>query len=573
MTTSLVDAESVLAIEIGSIHTRALLFDLVDGQYRFIGAGRAPTTIQSPFFDISEGIHLAISNLQEITSRILLEESRLILPGKPDGSGVDQVVLTYTAGQPLRVVVMGLLEDVSLESARRLASSAHTLITESIGLNDRRPPEAQIDALLRAKPDLIILSGGTDQGASRSIAKNVDLLTFALQIMPREKRPEIIYAGNQTLTTPVKDVLSTYTQVHVAPNLRPEIDVENLSPAQDVLAEAEFQIRSRQIGGLQSYRSILAVEPLSAPYAFARMIRFLSRINNPAKGVMGVDLGAGNLIVATAFQGNSEVSVLPMGTGTGIAQALRVIPVSEITRWLPIHIPDSVVEDYLWHKTLHPALLPTTAETVAIEQAAIRQILWNGLNQHRNRYANAPLLTEPILAAGMPLTQWSPQISLMMLVDGLQPYGITTFVQDAHGLTSALGIISTNNTILPVQVIESNAYVNLATVITPLSNARYGTSILKVKVEYEAGNQVSLEIRHGSVTALPVQAGQTAKVHLQPLRPITIDPTGKDTTRSFKVIGGVCGVIVDARGRPISLPADAARRRDMLKKWAAGFGA
>jgi len=173
----------------------------------------------------------------------------------------------------------------------------------------------------------------------------------------------------------------------------------------------------------------------------------------------------------------------------------------------------------------------------------------------------------------MPLTQWSPQTSLMMLVDGLQPFGITTFVQDAHGLTAALGIISANNSILPVQVIESNAYINLGTVITPLSSARYGTGILKVRVEYEAGNQVSLEVRQGSVTALPIQSGQTAKVHLQPLRPITIDPTGKDTTRSFKVIGGVCGVIVDARGRPLSLPADAARRRDMLKKWAAGFGA
>ncbi|MEW6504501.1 MAG: glutamate mutase L [Chloroflexota bacterium] len=572
MTTSLVDAESVLAIEIGSIHTRALLFDVVDGQYRFIGAGRAPTTIQTPFFDISEGIHLAISNLQEITSRILLEESRLILPGKADGSGVDQVVLTYTAGQPLRVVIMGLLEDVSLESARRLAASAHTMITEAIGLNDRRPPEVQIDALLHAKPDLIILTGGTDQGASRSIAKNVDLLTFALQIIPREKRPEIIYAGNNALITPVKDVLSTYTQVHVAPNLRPEIDVENLSPAQDVLADAEFHIRSRQIGGLQSYRSILAVEPLSAPYAFARIIRFLSRINNPGKGVLGVDLGAGNLIVASAFQGNSDVSVFPMGTGTGMAQALRAMPISEISRWLPIHVPERVVEDYLWHKTLHPTLLPVTAETAAIEQAAIRQILWNGLNQHRSRYPNTPLLVEPILAAGMPLTQWSPQTSLMMLVDGLQPFGVTTFVQDAHGLTAALGIISTNNTILPVQVIESNAFVNLGTVIVPLSNARYGTTILKVKVEYDNGNQISMEVRQGSVTALPIQAGQTAKVHLQPLRPITIDPIGRDTTRSFKVIGGVCGVIVDARGRPLPLPADAARRRDMLKKWATGFG-
>jgi hypothetical protein len=36
---------------------------------------------------------------------------------------------------------------------------------------------------------------------------------------------------------------------------------------------------------------------------------------------------------------------------------------------------------------------------------------------------------------------------------------------------------------------------------------------------------------------------------------------------SFKIVGGVCGAIIDARGRPVVLPADASRRREMLKKW------
>ena len=40
MNTPNTEVESLLSIEIGTIHTRALLFDLVDGQYRFLGASR-----------------------------------------------------------------------------------------------------------------------------------------------------------------------------------------------------------------------------------------------------------------------------------------------------------------------------------------------------------------------------------------------------------------------------------------------------------------------------------------------------------------------------------------------------
>ena len=54
--TSLVDAESVLTIDIGSVNTRALLFDVVDGQYHFLAGAVAPFTGGAPFFDISEGV-------------------------------------------------------------------------------------------------------------------------------------------------------------------------------------------------------------------------------------------------------------------------------------------------------------------------------------------------------------------------------------------------------------------------------------------------------------------------------------------------------------------------------------
>src|SRR4030065_1625340 len=90
MATSLVDAESVLAIDVGAVNTRALLFDVVEGKYRFLAVGTAPSTAIAPFRHISEGVHLAILQLQTTTGRTLLgEDQRIIVPSQADGSGGD----------------------------------------------------------------------------------------------------------------------------------------------------------------------------------------------------------------------------------------------------------------------------------------------------------------------------------------------------------------------------------------------------------------------------------------------------------------------------------------------------
>src|SRR5512133_2472321 len=103
--TSLVDAESVLAVDIGSLNTRALLFDVVDGQYHFISSAAAPTTAGAPFRDISGGVHIALERLQEITGRTLINsEAQIILPSQTDGSGIDRLALTCSAGSDLNIL-------------------------------------------------------------------------------------------------------------------------------------------------------------------------------------------------------------------------------------------------------------------------------------------------------------------------------------------------------------------------------------------------------------------------------------------------------------------------------------
>ena len=167
MPSSLVDGNSLLAIDIGASNTRAVLFDVIEGEYRFVAAGIAPTTAEAPFKDVAEGARDAITNLQKILGRNLLDASRgLITPSQSNGTGVDALVVTLSAGPTIKTVIVGLLKDVSVESARRLTESTYTRIVDTIGLNDLRKPDQQIDSLLRLRPDLVVITGGTDGGAS-----------------------------------------------------------------------------------------------------------------------------------------------------------------------------------------------------------------------------------------------------------------------------------------------------------------------------------------------------------------------------------------------------------------------
>ena len=139
MTTSIVSADSLLAIDIGSVTTRVVLFDVVDGRYRFLASGSAVSTANAPFNDIGEGIRNALDRLHSVTGRKFVgKDERLIIPSRSDGAGVDTVAATISAGPSLKVVLVGLLENVSLKSVKHLANTTYSQVVETFGLTDYR---------------------------------------------------------------------------------------------------------------------------------------------------------------------------------------------------------------------------------------------------------------------------------------------------------------------------------------------------------------------------------------------------------------------------------------------------
>src|SRR3972149_5375107 len=90
---TIVDADTLLAIDVGSVNTRASLFDVVDGRYRFVATGRSASTADYPVADIGEGIRLALERVQGVTGRRLIDESdSLLVPTGAGGPGAEGFV-------------------------------------------------------------------------------------------------------------------------------------------------------------------------------------------------------------------------------------------------------------------------------------------------------------------------------------------------------------------------------------------------------------------------------------------------------------------------------------------------
>jgi len=581
---SLVDSDSLLAVDVGTVTTRAALFDVVEGHYRFIADGHAPTTATAPFRNIGEGVHQAIENLQTVTGRIFLGPNfHLIIPTQ-EGRGVDTFAATLSAGPAIKTAVVGLLGDVSLESTQRLARSLYTNVVETIGLNDTRKPEEQIDSLVRLQPDLILIAGGTDGGAARSVQRMIETIGLACYLIPNDKHPALLYAGNQQLADEIKNSLTPLTSVlSISSNLRPGIEIEDLKPAQSALSGLYTHLRHAQMKGVDELNAWAGNTLLPTATAEGRIIRFLSQVYDSSKGILGVDLGASAATVTAAFGGELSMGVYPqLGLGEGLTNLLRYTSLDEILKWIPLDIPADRVHDYLYQKSIYPASIPATPEDLAIEQALARECLYVALNSaskdfpRKARRAGLGLTPyfEPILASGSVITR-APSLgqSLMILLDAIQPVGITNVILDQNNLLPALGAVASRNSILPIQILESGAFLGLATVVAPYVNTHAARPILRARLVFQNGNESQLEVKQGSLEVMQLPAGQSGRLYLEPLHHADLGfGPGETPAQGIPVTGTALGLVFDGRGRPLRFPPDAAKRREIIKKWLWNLG-
>ena len=380
-----------------------------------------------------------------------------------------------SAGPALKTALVGLLEDVSLESALRLAEMTYTRVVDTAGLNDHRLGDQKIDTLLRLQPDVVIITGGTDGGASRSVHKMLEPVGLAGYLLPQEKRPAVLFAGNQKLDDEVKGLLGGVTSsLHFSPNVRPSLETEDLEPAAHELVDIFLEIRQRQMKGLDSIASWAEGNVLPAAYALNRLVRFLGQVYPGHKGLLSVDIGASAAVIAAGFR-----------TKINVERLSAVWPRGEFARLIAIYQPGrrfAMVAAGCFHRcstrlylpegfisSLHPGHQGRTGDCAgsnpsgALSCRADGQAQFSAARCMRRVPACCPGLNRSWQVADTLDDATTPGQSLLLLLDAVQPTGLTTIILDKNDLLPLLGAAAKRTSILPVQVLKSGAFQSLGT--------------------------------------------------------------------------------------------------------------
>ncbi len=563
---------AILAVDIGSVHTRALLFDIVEGAYRFVAYGEAPTTTGAPWNNAIEGVYHALQQISQATGRTLItEEGALIVPSKGALYGVDSFVATASAGRPIRAVLVGLVPGMSIQSGKRAAESIYLSLVDVISLADQRSPEEQIRALLSAHPDLIMIVGGTDGGAVDSMRRHLATVILACSLMDSVSRPTLLYAGNRELAEEVQERAEEVgTRVLIADNVRPALDVEHLDGAQMQLASLYHRQKAFHNPGFREIGNWSDEGIFPTAYGFGRLVHLLGVFRG--QNVLGIDVGSAATAVAASLNGKRYLNVFSqLGVGHSAPEVLKHIRPEQIARWLsfvPRRYDDLV--DYVWNRSLFPHTIPASKEALEIEYAVAREIMrvavlnarqsWHGVQARGLLPYFGTILLSGATLTRPPHYGWSALLAL----DALLPVGIARLLLDPYGIAAALGAIAPSRPAAVVQMLEKGAFVDLGTVIAFSGRARRGEVILRGSLRrQDETSEEPFEVTAGSLAVFPLEHGARAELTLHPSREIE----GLERRRKVTITGGELGLIVDARGRPWRFPRADDLRQEMVARW------
>ncbi len=562
--------QSYLVADIGHSNTRVTLYDLVEGKYRLVARGIAMSTIDSPWPDANFGLEQAIQQISMATGRTLLDgHGHLIQPVRTNGSGVDHFGAVVSAGDPIRVLLAGLLTDVSIASVRRAMETAYTVEVDCFSLDDTRDRVAQVEACLYQRPELILLTGGTDGGADRRMMKLVNTIAIALGILDKTQRPMVVYAGNAVLQPKIKDTLGELTTLIMTSNVRPEFDREALDAAIGTLADLYLNKVIGEISGMGSIRDMSDIPLKTTAHSLAGITEYLGAV---AQGrALCLDVGSSQMTVAISEQNRIDLLIRgDLGQGRALGKLLANGDLSDLLDWTFTDTTLQDIHDFINSRVLRPSALPFSEDALRIEQSLLRQMLTQLKEDAAVRWGWPGGQTPPVrlllLRGGSLANSVRPQPVLLAVLDAFQPTGTFRVAADGNGVLPAMGLLAAENPRLVVQVLEGAALEDWGWVVVASGRSRPGEIILQVQLESRVLDTMEVEVAAGALEVLPLPAGEPVVITLTPSENIDIG-FGQGVVKKVRIEGGSIGLVIDARGRPLPIPSDADTRRNLRQRW------
>ena len=581
----------IVATDCGSTTTKAILIEKIGDEYRQTYRGEAPTTVEAPFEDVTRGVLNAIAEIEELSGRKILDGDKIMTPCR-DETGVDIYISTSSAGGGLQMMVTGVVQNMTGESAQRCALGAGAIVIDVLASNDGRLPHEKIERIRSMRPDMILMSGGTDGGAVTHV---VEMAEYVAAADPRPRfgstyRLPLVYAGNKEARGEVKKILGEKTALEITENIRPVLERENLAPARHKIHDLFLEHVMAQAPGYKNLIEMAGAPIMPTPAAVGVIMETIAKREH--LNLIGVDIGGATTDVFSVFEGvfNRTVSA-NLGMSYSISNVLAEAGLANIMRWVPFTIDEQTLRNRIKNKMIRPTTIPQTLDELQIEHAISREALRLALIHHKSLATGLKgvqqertisdvfeqqtsgkslvdmLKLDLIVGSGGILSHAPRRIqSMLMMVDAYEPLGFTMLSVDSIFMMPHLGVLSTINEKAATDVFVRDCMIYLGTCVAPIGQGRSGDLCADYEIEFPDGKTVKEQLRFGDLRLYPLELGKKARITMQPAKQVNLG-TGAGVPVTREVQGGVVGLLLDGRCRPLQLPADHQARVAALMKW------
>jgi uncharacterized protein (TIGR01319 family) len=589
---------SILATDCGSTTTKAILIEHINGQYRLTFRGEAPTTVEAPFEDVTKGVLNAVMEIEELSGKKIIDGEEIITPTK-DGEGVDIYISTSSAGGGLQMMVAGVVKSMSGESAERAALGAGSIVMDVMASNDGRLPHEKIKRIRDLRPDMILLSGGIDGGTVSHVVELAEILAAA-NPQPRlgqNYQLPVIYAGNKVAQPEILKTLKGKVDLDIVDNIRPVLEAENLEPSRDKIHDLFMEHVMQQAPGYKKLTSWTDAPIMPTPGAVGSLIEMIAEKEDIS--VVGVDIGGATTDIFSVFQKKFNRTVSAnLGMSYSICNVLAEAGLDNVLRWVPFDIDRKELTNRIGNKMIRPTTVPQSLEELFIEQAIAREALRLSFKQHKEfavglkgvqkertisdafeQSSSGESLVnmmdlDLIVGSGGVLSH-APrrEQSAKMLIDSFMPEGITQLAVDSIFMMPQLGVLANINKKevgeearkAALEVFHKDCLIRLGTCIAPIGNVRSGTIVMKAKFTFSNGDIIEKDLKKNELYRIEAKY-EKIKAELIPHKKMNVG-SGIGEHIKTTIYGGLVGIILDGRDRPISIPNDSKDRLSYLKDW------
>jgi uncharacterized protein (TIGR01319 family) len=582
----------IVATDCGSTTTKAILIEKIGDNYRQTYRGEAPTTVEAPYEDVTRGVLNAIAEIEELSGRRILDGDRILTPSRDAKSGVDIYISTSSAGGGLQMMVTGVVQNMTGESAQRCALGAGAIVIDVLASNDGRLPHEKIERIRSMRPDMILMSGGTDGGAVTHV---VEMAEYVAAADPRPRFGStymlpLVYAGNKEAQEQIKKILGMKTALEITDNIRPVLERENLAPARHKIHDLFLEHVMAQAPGYKNLIEMAGAPIMPTPAAVGLIMETIAKREH--LNLIGVDIGGATTDVFSVFEGTFNRTVSAnLGMSYSISNVLAEAGLTNIMRWVPFTIDEQTLRNRIKNKMIRPTTIPQTLDELQIEHAIAREALRLALIHHRSlatvlkgvqqertisdvfeqqtsgKTLIDMLQLDLIVGSGGILSHAPRRIqSMLMMVDAYEPLGFTMLAVDSIFMMPHLGVLSTINEKAATDVFVRDCMIYLGTCMAPIGQGKHGELCASYELTFPDGKTVKDQLKFGDLRLYPLELGQKATLAVQPAKSVNLG-SGAGVPVTREVQGGVVGLLLDGRSRPLQWPTDQAERIAALTKW------